>query len=88
MINKENNFVAYNFSSGETKTVMEIYEIISNSIKGDLIEPIIKEDSEFEIKNQELDSTRIKDDLGIISQYRLKEAVGETISWYKKHLNL
>jgi len=88
LINKKNNFVAYNFSSGETKTVMEIYEIISNSIKGELIEPIIKEDSEFEIKNQELDSTRIKEDLGIISQYRLKDAIGETISWYKKHLNL
>ena len=65
-----------------------VFSLISNSIKGDLIEPIIKEDSEFEIKNQELDSTRIKDDLGIISQYRLKDAVGETISWYKKHLNL
>ena len=88
LIKKENNFVAYNFSSGETKTVMEIYEIISESIKGDLIEPIIKEDSEFEIKNQELDSSRIKDDLGIVSQYKFKDAVAETISWYKEHLNV
>jgi len=88
LIKKENNFVAYNFSSGETKTVMEIYEIISESVTGDLIKPIIKEDSEFEIKNQELDSSRIKDDLGIVSQFKFKDAVAETIGWYREHLKL
>ena len=43
------------------------------------IEPIIKEDSEFEIKNQELDSSRIKDDLGIVSQFKFKDAVENAI---------
>tara|TARA_B100001250_G_scaffold343148_1_gene311688 strand:- start:2922 stop:3896 length:975 start_codon:yes stop_codon:yes gene_type:complete len=88
IIKKENNFVAYNFSSGERKTVMEIYEIISELIKGEIIIPEIKEDSKFEIINQELDSTRIKNDLGIESTYKFKDTIKETINWYKEYLQL
>tara|TARA_B100000965_G_scaffold403820_1_gene432931 strand:- start:579 stop:1553 length:975 start_codon:yes stop_codon:yes gene_type:complete len=88
MLEEKNNFSAYNFSSGESKTVKEIYEVISHLINGKIIEPIIDLDSEFEIKNQTLDSSLIKNDLGIYSKYEFDQSLEETIKWYKTHLGV
>jgi CDP-glucose 4,6-dehydratase len=65
LLERKNSFTSYNFSSGDSKTVMEIYEKISKAVTGEIIEPKIELDSDFEIKNQELDSERIKLDFGI-----------------------
>jgi len=87
LIEKRNNYSAYNFSSGEVKTVMEIYEMLSLLIKGEIIKPKIKTDSEFEIKDQKLDSSLIKNDLNIKSKYNFKESLTKTITWYKEYFN-
>ena len=55
VIKNKNKFIAYNFASGETKSVMEVYEIISTLVVGEIIKPKIQLDSEFEIKDQQLD---------------------------------
>jgi CDP-glucose 4,6-dehydratase len=87
VVQERNNFVAYNFSSGDIKNVMEIYELISIILKGDIVKPKILLDSEFEIKNQRLDSSLIKSDLNISSKFNLNESLNETIAWYKKYLS-
>ena len=87
LIEKRNNYSAYNFSSGEVKTVMEIYEMLSLLIKGEIIKPKIKTDSEFEIKDQKLDSSLIKNDLNIKNKYNFKESLTKTITWYKEYFN-
>ena len=86
LLENKNNHSAYNFSSGEKKSVIEIYEILCNKISGNFIEPEFKLSSEKEIKNQELDSSLINDDLNIYSLYQLNESLDETISWYKEYL--
>lgn len=85
VLQKKNSFTAYNFSSGDSKTVMEIYEKISQSITGEIVEPKIELDSDFEIKSQELDSERIKQDLGIESKYSFDDSINETLDWYKTY---
>ena len=66
---------------------MEVYEIISTLVVGKIIKPKIQLDSEFEIKDQQLDSSRIKNDLGIESKFTFEESILETIEWYKSNLN-
>lgn len=51
------------------------------------MKPKILLDSEFEIKNQRLDSSLIKSDLNISSKYNLNKSLNETIAWYKKYLS-
>lgn len=87
VMKNKNKFIAYNFASGETKSVMEVYEIISTLVVGEIIKPKIQLDSEFEIKDQQLDSSRIKNDLGIESKFTFEESILETIEWYKSNLN-
>tara|TARA_Y100001935_G_scaffold120244_1_gene99439 strand:+ start:5818 stop:6816 length:999 start_codon:yes stop_codon:yes gene_type:complete len=87
VMKNKNKFIAYNFASGETKSVMEVYEIISTLVVGKIIKPKIQLDSEFEIKDQQLDSSRIKNDLGIESKFTFEESILETIEWYKSNLN-
>lgn len=88
LLERKNNFNAYNFSSGDSKTVMEIYEKISKAVVGKIIKPKIELDSDFEIKNQELDSERIKLDLGIQSEFSFDESISETIDWYKSYFKI
>ena len=64
---------------------MEIYEKISKAVTGEIIEPKIELDSDFEIKNQELDSERIKLDLGIESEFNFDDSIKETIDWYRSY---
>lgn len=85
LLERKNSFTSYNFSSGDSKTVMEIYEKISKAVTGEIIEPKIELDSEFEIKNQELDSERIKLDLGIESEFNFDDSINETIDWYRSY---
>jgi CDP-glucose 4,6-dehydratase len=85
LLERKNSFTSYNFSSGDSKTVMEIYEKISKAVTGEIIEPKIELDSDFEIKNQELDSERIKLDLGIESEFNFDDSIKETIDWYRSY---
>ncbi len=87
VMKNKNKFTAYNFASGETKSVMEVYEKISMLVIGEIIKPKIQLDSKFEIKDQELDSSRIKNDIGIVSKFAFEESILETIEWYKSNLS-
>lgn len=77
---------AYNFSGSDYLSVMEVYRKITELFAGQYIEPIIKEDSKFEIKDQYLSSQKINDELGIKSKFNLEEGLDNTIRWYKENI--
>lgn len=78
---------AYNFSSTSYLSVMDIYKKLVSNFSDTYIEPIIEEDSEFEIKDQYLSSDKIEKELGIKSTYDLDTSISKTVDWYKKYLN-
>lgn len=86
IVKKRNNYSAYNFSSGEVKTVMEVYETLSLLIKGEIVKPNIQAASDFEIKDQKLDTSLIENDLNITSKFNFEESLIKTINWYKEYL--
>ena len=78
---------AYNFSSTSYLSVMDIYKKLVSNFSDTYIEPIIEEDSEFEIKDQYLSSDKIEKELGIKSVFDLDTSISKTVDWYKKYLN-
>lgn len=78
---------SYNYSSTDYLSVMEVYEKICEAFSGRFVEPIIEENSQHEIKDQYLSSDLIFNELNITSQFTLKEALKNTINWYKENLN-
>ena len=77
---------AYNFSSTEYLSVMDVYKKIVSKFSETYIEPIIKENSDFEIKDQYLSSEKIKTELGVSSTYDMDSALSKTVDWYQSFL--
>jgi CDP-glucose 4,6-dehydratase len=77
---------AYNFSSTDYLSVSEIYKKIVSQFSSSYIDPIIQEDSKYEIKDQYLSSKKIKEELGVSSKFNIDSGLEKTISWYKEHL--
>ncbi|OUX18454.1 MAG: hypothetical protein CBE17_01770 [Gammaproteobacteria bacterium TMED257] len=84
--NKRKISEAYNFSSTEYLSVMDVYKKIVNNFSDNYVEPIIQENSEYEIKDQYLSSKKIKDELGIESIFDIDTSLTKTIKWYEEHL--
>tara|TARA_B100001996_G_C18669809_1_gene596238 strand:+ start:750 stop:1742 length:993 start_codon:yes stop_codon:yes gene_type:complete len=85
VINNKNNYLSYNFSSGESYKVIDIYNKISLLIKNEIIEPKYIINSNEEIPNQTLNSSLIKKDLNIESIYNFEDSITKTIDWYKSY---
>ena len=77
--------LAYNFAADSYKTVIEVYNEVSKSITGKIIEPIYKIDSDTEIPDQYLDSQKIRDELGVRSKITLDKGIKLTVDWYKNY---
>lgn len=77
--------LSYNFASEDYKTVMDVYEEISNQIAGKFIEPIFQINSKNEIPDQYLDSTKIYNDLGIKSNFLFSQGIKNTVTWYDNY---
>lgn len=77
--------LSYNFASDSYKSVIEVYNIISMKIKNKIISPNIVLDSDKEIKDQYLDSTKILRELNIKSEYSFDEGIEKTVNWYKDY---
>ena len=65
---------------------MDVYKKIVNNFSNNYVEPIIQENSEYEIKDQYLSSEKIKDELGIVSIFDIDTSLTKTIKWYEEHL--
>ena len=89
LISKNKNVsIAYNFSSKDYLSVMDIYSKVCKIVKGEYIEPIIEENSNFEIEDQYLSSNKISEELNIVAKFSIDEGLVKTIDWYKENISL
>jgi len=78
---------AFNFSTGQRLTVVEIVSKVLKAM-GSTLEPDIQNIASNEIREQYLDATRAKRDLGWAPMFTLDEGLRRTIEWYRKFLSV
>jgi CDP-glucose 4,6-dehydratase len=76
---------AFNFSSGEARTGLEVVDMILHLMESPL-QPIILDEARGEITTQILNSDKARRILGWKSEWVLKDGLVPTIEWYKKYL--
>lgn len=76
---------AFNFSSGEKRTVLEVVHQILK-VMGSSLEPKISATGKHEIKDQYLSIQKAKTMLGWSPQYPVSRGLPPTIEWYRKVL--
>ncbi len=74
---------AFNFTSGESLTVLEVVKRISMAMGCDGLLPEIMDSARGEIQVQRLSWTRARDTLGWAPKHALESALHETIRWYR-----
>lgn len=77
---------AFNFSSEDPLTVLEITHKIQEMMGRSDLEPIVLDQAKAEIKDQYLDSSKAKRLLSWVPHYSLEKGLTETIDWYKDFL--
>jgi CDP-glucose 4,6-dehydratase len=78
---------AYNFSNEIQMTVRELVALICELFDGPVREPIVLNEATNEIPHQYLSAEKARTELGWRPQHTLREALGETIAWYKDYLS-
>lgn len=73
---------AYNFSRDEPHSVLEMYKKVCEVVVGKYVEPKILSTTTAEIKNQHLDSSKARKDLGWKSTVNLEDGIKKTYEWY------
>jgi len=73
---------AFNFSSGERLTVLDVVRLINNAVEANL-EPVILGTAVGEIAEQYLDSSKAQRALGWTAQRRLAESLPPIVAWYR-----
>jgi CDP-glucose 4,6-dehydratase len=76
---------AFNFSLGERLTVLDIVHMTLEIMGRSDLEPIIQNIASSEIREQYLDAAKARERLGWEPNYGMKEALGETVAWYREH---
>jgi len=79
---------AFNFSSENPMTVLEITHKVQEAMGRRDLEPVILNQARAEIKDQYLDSSKAKRLLNWGPQYSLEEGLVETINWYREFLGV
>jgi CDP-glucose 4,6-dehydratase len=75
---------SYNFSRDEPTSVLEIYRAICHATVGEYVEPIIKNETKSEIKDQHLDSSKARETLQWRSGVNLESGLQKTSKWYRE----
>ena len=73
---------AYNFSRDEPLSVLDIYREVCSVVVGKYVEPKILSTTTAEIKDQHLDSSKAREDLGWKSTVTLEKGITKTFDWY------
>jgi CDP-glucose 4,6-dehydratase len=76
---------AYNFSSGERASVLEVVRVITKAVGSDLT-PDVRGDAAGELAQQYLDATKATKELGWKPSRRMAESMSEIIAWYRTTL--
>tara|TARA_B100001559_G_scaffold321014_1_gene335513 strand:+ start:2864 stop:3838 length:975 start_codon:yes stop_codon:yes gene_type:complete len=87
LLSNEDISTAYNFAGVDYLSVLEVYKSLCRVINGEYVEPKYLIDSELEIPDQYLDSSKIENELGFKSRFSLDESIDETVNWYKENLD-
>ena len=86
LLDNKRKYLKHIIFQAEYLSVMDVYKKIVNNFSNNYVEPIIQENSEYEIKDQYLSSEKIKDELGIVSIFDIDTSLTKTIKWYEEHL--
>jgi CDP-glucose 4,6-dehydratase len=76
---------AFNFSPESRVTVLEMVERIA-TLMGVEANPLIANESRFEIREQTLSARKARSLLGWSTAWSLDDGLRETIAWYREHL--
>jgi CDP-glucose 4,6-dehydratase len=76
---------AYNFSRDEPLSVLDIYREVCSVVVGKYVEPKILSTTTSEIKDQHLDSSKARKELGWNSNVSLELGITKTLEWYIKY---
>ena len=76
---------AFNFSSGERRTVREVVDLVLSAM-GSRLEPRILDTAQHEIQDQYLSLAKARRVLGWKPRTRLSDGLQETITWYREVL--
>lgn len=74
---------AYNFSAGEPRSVLEVYEAICEAVIGQRVDPEVLGEASDEIPAQYLDSAKARAELGWRAEVGLATGLGRTTEWYR-----
>jgi CDP-glucose 4,6-dehydratase len=77
---------AFNFGLGARFTILELTEIILKMLGRTDLEPIVQNQTGFELREQYLSSEKARTMLGWTPGYTFAEGLEETIDWYKNYL--
>ena len=79
---------AFNVAAGEDATVLDVVRAIRELIGGRLPEPRILDVSRGEIREQRLDTAKVRRVLGWTPRVGLKDGLRDTIAWYRSYLGV
>jgi CDP-glucose 4,6-dehydratase len=82
---KNINGEAFNFSRDEPLSVIDIYKAVCNAVLGKFVEPKVLSATTSEIKDQHLDSSKARKELGWKSNISLEIGIAKTLDWYLKY---
>jgi CDP-glucose 4,6-dehydratase len=74
---------AFNFGLGLRLTVLDIVTTVLRLMDRSDLEPIIQNTASAEIREQYLDASKARNQLGWAPQYGMEAALEETIAWYR-----
>lgn len=78
---------AFNFSLGLRLTVLDIVNMALKLMGRTDLPPIIQNTASSEIREQYLDATKARNQLGWMPKYGVEDALRETIAWYRSELS-
>jgi CDP-glucose 4,6-dehydratase len=77
---------AFNIAAGHDATVLDIVRMIRELIGGKLPEPRILNVAKGEIREQRLDTTKVRRVVGWTPRVSLRDGLRDTIAWYRSYL--
>ncbi len=77
---------AYNFSPESRWSVLQIVEMVGNAM-GVRPDPVILNKAKLEIRDQTLDASKARRELGWNSRWTLDRGLNETVEWYRNFLS-
>jgi len=74
---------AFNFSHESPLSVRAIYDLICEATVGSVVEPLILDQAEHEIRDQWLSAAKASDRLGWSARVSMADGLARTVAWYR-----